>query len=211
MHSLKLILKFLSAALVLASATSQAATVINFSFETDVAGNGNNIGGSFTGWVTSGAAGYQDLPGTTYTPLPTDGIQNAYANSGIGVLSQTTSETIVAGQTYTLTVDVGLLNVFAGSGSTSTIRLFGLTTGIGTAIVQDAAFAPTPGFYTTRTITYTAPVGGAFDGQTVGIALSSAAGTQVIFDNVRFNVIPEPSAILLGGLGALGLLRRRRI
>jgi hypothetical protein len=35
-------------------------------------------------------------------------------------------------------------------------------------------------------------------------------GNRVIFDNVALDSIPEPSVALLGGLGLLGLLRRRR-
>jgi hypothetical protein len=37
-----------------------------------------------------------------------------------------------------------------------------------------------------------------------------AGAIATAFDNVRFEVIPEPSAALLGGLGLLALLRRRR-
>lgn len=208
MKTQQLPFKSLAAALVLVSASSHAATVVNFSFEDDVTLEGANPGGA-TGWVTTGAAGHQNLPDGVYTPDPTDGIINAYANFGTGVLSQVTSEVIAAGNRYTLTVDVGQLNVFGGS--TATISLYGTTTGIGTPIVADIGFGPTSGSYTTRTISYTAPVGGAFDGQTVGIALSNPAGTQVLFDNVRFDVVPEPSALFLGGLGALAILRRRRI
>jgi PEP-CTERM motif len=35
-------------------------------------------------------------------------------------------------------------------------------------------------------------------------------GNGLIFDNIVVNAIPEPSSVLLGGLGMLGLLRRRR-
>jgi hypothetical protein len=36
-------------------------------------------------------------------------------------------------------------------------------------------------------------------------------GNGLIFDNINVTVVPEPSAALIGGLGVLGLLRRRRI
>lgn len=42
-----------------------------------------------------------------------------------------------------------------------------------------------------------------------GSALTASSNTFTI-DNVNVTVIPEPSAALLGGLGALALLRRRR-
>jgi len=36
------------------------------------------------------------------------------------------------------------------------------------------------------------------------------ANTTVEVDNLVISTIPEPSAVLLGGLGLLALLRRRR-
>ncbi len=62
-----------------------------------------------------------------------------------------------------------------------------------------------------------------FDGGSVGtgnfqwsennqnyIGLDGRSGAQVSFDNLSISTIPEPSIALLGGLGLLGLLRRRR-
>ena len=37
-----------------------------------------------------------------------------------------------------------------------------------------------------------------------------AAGTETYIDNLSITAIPEPGAALLGGLGMLALLRRRR-
>jgi hypothetical protein len=54
---------------------------------------------------------------------------------------------------------------------------------------------------TDQTITFHMPM---FRSSTVG------AADYIQFDNVTLNVIPEPSAAFLGGLGALLLLRRRR-
>ncbi len=64
--------------------------------------------------------------------------------------------------------------------------------------------------------------GGGFDltradlGGTVQLGLTEGAFvtgnvTSARFDNFSVTVVPEPSAILLGGFGLLGLLRRRRI
>jgi hypothetical protein len=49
-------------------------------------------------------------------------------------------------------------------------------------------------------------------GQTLGIKVVSTGATNSYanFDEIQVNVIPEPSAALLGGLGMLALLRRRR-
>lgn len=207
MYSLKLTLKSLSAALVLTSAASQAAIVLNPSFEADDIAN-NGFGGIALNWTITGTAGTQDF--ALQNPQATAGEQHAYANGG-SMLTQLTSETIIGGQTYTLTVDVGQIDVFTGS--IGTLRLYGSTLGAGTAIAELIGIAPTSGTYLlNQTFSYTAPAGGgSFAGQTIGIALMGQSGQQVLFDNVRFNAIPEPSTALLGGLGALALLRRRRI
>jgi MYXO-CTERM domain-containing protein len=53
-------------------------------------------------------------------------------------------------------------------------------------------------------------------GKTVGISIGTDGGPgggnpgYVYMDDASLSVIPEPSATLLGGLGVLGLLRRRR-
>lgn len=62
-----------------------------------------------------------------------------------------------------------------------------------------------------------------FDGGSVGsgsfewsgtnenyIGLDGRSGSDVSFDNLSISTVPEPSFALLGGLGLLGLLRRRR-
>lgn len=208
MYSLKLTFKSLSAALVLTSAASHAAIVLNPSFEVDALAPGGFTGTSTNWTIAGGPGGTQHF--STQTPLATAGIQHAYANGGAS-LSQLTSETIVAGQTYTLTVDVGRESTL--NSSLATLRLFGSTLGPGTAIAELTGIAPGQGSYLLgNTFSYTAlPSGDPFLGQTVGIALiSQSGGVQVLFDNVRFDVVPEPSSLLLGGLGALALLRRRR-
>jgi hypothetical protein len=62
------------------------------------------------------------------------------------------------------------------------------------------------GFFSTSTATTAAQLGG-----TGFITGSGVAGvTTNIVKGATFQIIPEPSAALLGALGALGLLRRRR-
>lgn len=60
--------------------------------------------------------------------------------------------------------------------------------------------------------TYDSAALAAFIGQPTKIRLaipdSNTIGSRIIFDNVTF--VPEPSTALLGGLGLLALLRRRR-
>ena len=45
---------------------------------------------------------------------------------------------------------------------------------------------------------------------TFDTAVLRADSGTALYDNVELSVIPEPSAALLGGLGMLALLRRRR-
>jgi hypothetical protein len=74
-----------------------------------------------------------------------------------------------------------------------------------------------------RSFTYTVVAGDLARSGNVGLLLAAyggsgtnnginSSGNQAFFDNVRLDLapIPEPSAALLGGLGALLLLRRRR-
>lgn len=42
------------------------------------------------------------------------------------------------------------------------------------------------------------------------VGTGGANGTFHVFDNVVITAVPEPSAALIGGLGLLALLRRRR-
>ncbi len=48
-------------------------------------------------------------------------------------------------------------------------------------------------------------------GGTLGISIENSASSGFLnFDDVSIDVVPEPSVALLGGVGILGLLRRRR-
>jgi hypothetical protein len=176
---------------------AQAPVVLaNPSFEDDDVADSSHIS-SATGWTVAGAAGVHDFV-ASWTPQPTVGDQNGWVNGG-GSLSQVTSHTITAGTVYTLTVDVGEYVGF--SGSLATIRLFGSTSGLGTALsningtAELTGIDPANGFYTTDvTVTYTAlPSDDPFEGQSLGIALIGESGTQVLFDNVRLDIPPTSS------------------
>lgn len=120
--------------------------------------------------------------------------------------------TALAGQSYTLSGLVGdraslnwvsvTFNLGTKSGSTFTPL-------VSTSLTNTAG---TNGTWTPiTTSSYTATGGEQFYVQVVGTRAAGGGTThQVNFDNLIIDQVPEPSAALLGGLGLLALLRRRR-
>jgi len=210
------------AGLALTAGSAHAATILNPSFEVDDVANGAFTNGLATGWDTAGnVTGTQDF--NTESPTATNGEQHGVVSfqtfgGSDTSLSQLTPYIITAGETYTLTVDVGQVSDFTGS--EATISLYGSTLGLGTALSNtngtalQAGIGPGSGAYLVdQTITYTALASGdPFAGQQLGILFLNSAGTQTLFDNVRLDIVavPEPSSAALLGLGGLSLIFRRR-
>ena len=193
----KLSLAALLAGFVLVPSSLHAApvTVENYSFEADGLGTQAT---DPTGWVRTGAGGYQSF-NPTQTPQPSDGASHGWTNgSGAGgpsSLSQIVpAEFIADGATYTLTVDIGQLGPNF-TGSEGAIRLIGGAAGAGTPLsnangtAELAGIAPGSGTpYQTVSVSYTAlPAGDPFAGQLIGIELVGTEGTQVLWDNVRLD------------------------
>ncbi len=134
---------------------------------------------------------------------------NALWINGTGVVSQTTGTTIDEGTTYTLRVDIGQQNLWAGGGGV--IRLYGSDSGPSVALAEfDSGSLPTSGdSLLDQTTSFTATAG-QDTGQFVGIALIGGGGTQIRMDNVRLdasigdNILPTIS-IKVPGNGATGV------
>ncbi len=159
-----------------------------------------------TGGTPAGADGTNVL--TTYT-----GAAGAIA----GALQTIAGTPLTAGQTYTMTVAIGDYKSLTPNRWHLAISTSSM--GVGSYLVD---YSPTNGntlltndAFTDFSVQYTATGLESQIGQDLRITIWSQnhgteGGTHVAFDNVRLTAIPEPSAALLGGLGLLALLRRRR-
>ena len=192
----------------LASSHAASITVGNFSFE-----DNTSVGGFPPPTIWNLGTGNTYTEDTASISL-TEGTGARHGGlDDLGSFSQDLGVTFLPSTVYTLTVAVGnrQANVFNGSSGFSN---FGLTADNGTTplgpFTQEAGIVNA---FTDYTYTFTtglvAPTGN------VGILLTNSngpTGRRALFDNVRLDAtaVPEPSAALLGGLGLLGLLVRRR-
>jgi hypothetical protein len=162
-------------------------------------------------WTFDAAAGNQ---ANVQAHGSRNGYTNGHTHGGPSTLHQTLTDEITEGYTYTLTVDMG--QHFSFSGSIGAFRLFGSTSGFGTALNNTngtaemtgivAPVGPNPGGGTTGnyihdlSLKYTALASGdPFSGQSIGIALVGTENTQVVWDEVRLDIqatIPEPALTL---------------
>ena len=187
-------------------------------------GDGRTVAGSaIANWddTTSGAiADIQGWTNATGTPdVVPNGVGgstglNVFAAWGLSRAEAATTDTILAGATYTITAQID----GAAGGPMDGPLAFSLWAGGieltgGSAI---PAFVATPGTFQTITRTYTNVVlpGGASDGDAltilVGVDDSNTLGNRMIWDDVELTVVPEPSTTALLGLGGLALILRRR-
>lgn len=180
------------------SATTASAALTNLSFETAL--------NSATDWSQTSAS--SNTRGATGDLTPTDGTKMVWINGGTTIY-QDSGITIIEGNTYELTVDVGVTAPF--NAHTGTFRLYGSTLGFGTALAgtEKSVLTTQSVWELNETTSFTATATEA--GQTLGIALTTT-GTQTEWDNVRLTItpVPEPSSAALLGLGGLALIMRRR-
>jgi hypothetical protein len=190
--------------------------VANFSFETPVLGSPGGFTATVPSWFTGGTvATFQPaIPGQA-NAIP-DGVQVlALGNGDFGGVSQDTGVSLVANTTYTLTLDILHRADFALSNYS--IALFA---GGSQLAIQNTPVVPTAGNFLADSLVYTStgvPPSGNLIIQLTATGNASAiafiAG-QVDFDNVTLTGVtagvPEPSALILGGLGLLPIFLRRR-
>jgi hypothetical protein len=122
--------------------------------------------------------------------------------------------TITQGSKYTLDVDVG-----ARAGQLSTngnywIQLYALAPDLTSHFITQSYGNPSIDTFSKVTVPYLAD--STYNGDILGIALvgagSNVGGYQINFDNVRLDVVPEPTTLLFLGAGLVGLaVMRRRI
>lgn len=213
--------------LALGVAAEAAILVPGGDFEDVVTGpSGSNIGQinlstSTLPWARSGGgvAGVLEILGetpggavnTNFNPGFYSGLDlsaNGYYvgfTQGIGTKLQNTLETTYTADTeYTLTALVG--NSYGGEGAgTFTLQLEDATTG--TVLASTTEAYPVS---SSRLVTVTLNTADFPDavGNPIRIAYIGGATNTQAFDNVT--LVPEPAAMSLLGLGALGWLRRRR-
>jgi len=160
--------------------------------ETYVTVAGYNIYHSIpgTGWAVNNAGGYPTAPSITL-------LDNFSSLSGSGTID---INGLTAGQQYMAKF------IFANSSSASNGQTMNLTSAAGnTGALGATQFAYSDGSFLVVTATWTA------DGPGDSFVPSLNGGSSSILNAVQVVAIPEASAVsLLGAVGVLGLLRRRR-
>ena len=170
---------------------------LNATGSPDLHGSWNN--GPIPDWTISGSGGSFQPTYLTFNAFP-DGPISAWSNGG--TIYQTVTPTAIAGDTYTLFVDIGTRLDAPGVGYAD-LMINGiphLATALGTAVA---------GQWTTWEATYTATSADA--GGLIRIDLNSP-GIQGNYDNVVLST-PEPGfygALALGMSGLLVVIQRRR-
>ena len=138
-----------------------------------------------------------------------DGVRVANLGAA-GVITQTLSYTVVAGDVFTLDfyVGKGQAGNSGGSGDLTASILVGTTTiGTDATIATGDVTGNTTNTWYHKTVTGTATGTGALS---ISFAPNATAGGSPWLDNVTMTVVPEPASLGLLSMAGLALMRRRR-
>jgi hypothetical protein len=180
---------------------------------------GSNV--DVPGWAGNNATGVQgfaagggQFPAGTPSPSNAVYVQGpAFGGTGPNLVTSGGLGALAAGTNYILSIEVGWRNDVSSVASPTVVEL----NANGNALTADASSSPAlvQGSFVTYTREYDAASLAGVIGQTMTISFGVGAGVtgqQVEFDSVRLTAVPEPSAVALLGLSAVGLLfavRRR--
>lgn len=220
-----LALSFLAAATAASSAVS--ISVLNYSFEEDIAPNPGVVTSVPTGWTSFFQVGGSDIgsqnPDSAKFPInnplaaPADGNQFVYINTfggnpnGRSGIYQPITD-LMPNMTYTLTVAIG--SRLDRDNSAGTISLVDGFDHNGTILATGGGLPETKGTWQDYSISFT--TGDVVNDGFLTIVLSTVAADtiQADFDNVRLEAVavPEPTtaALIAASCGAFLILRRRK-
>jgi Protein of unknown function (DUF1800) len=204
-------------------AQAQSIAIQNTSFETIQNASGTWSLGNIPGWPFTGLVSTYNPGNKISVPVPDGTEVAAVGASHLASIAQQLTTSVVAGESYTLTVDVGRRNDVIGVGDSISLFAGGVVSGgsnVGGTLLGSSIVNPPLGGFSIATVNFTDPlVGGPTGLFSIVLANASPSSFQVEFDNVRLNrigsitAVPEPSTYAFFATSVLtgaAFLRRRK-
>lgn len=198
----------------LTASLGASAQFINAGFENPARTDGTFADG-LPGWTKAGEGGSWNIFPTYsfFRSEAPEGTQIAYVNGTS--IAQQSAVTLASGET-TLSVMAGRrADSFAASFNMElwaggTVAAGAVTGGtlLGTASFIHTSIAPSS--FTPLSVTYNAAINDPLIGQQITARFVKVGGSQMNFDDVRLNVVPEPATMTVLAIGLVAALRRSR-